>query len=164
MRALLVLGLLLLAGCTNGSSLSDNVLTTKDLGSGFTYAATDDEDFGFFFSVLNMTSNPGRANPDVFADETGYNITALYVAILQHNGTDQAVFSAALEFRTEADLEAFLREEGCGDDPDADFKQLRDGRILSLHDADEVEADIQLAFERGIDRVQDRTGATPACS
>ena len=165
-RAVLAIAVLLatsLAGCSGGGT-SSLVLTPGDLGAGFFYIPMDDENQQDFFAFLNMTTNPGFGDTDIVQEDGGTNVTSLYVSIIGYNGsTEEAVLSAAVVFRSGSDLEAWLAEEFEECEEDIAFAAFRKGNTLSLHDGEDVDEGWDLV-RAGIDRFQDRTGATPVCA
>lgn len=163
MRALVLLSLLLVAlsGCTGGSNL---LMTTSDLGPGFQYVPIDDEEYAFVFEFLNMTSNPGTADVQGFEDEQGAALQALRAAIIEYNGSGQAVFSAVLTFENRTAAQAYYEDEGMCEDAEAGFAVYISGNSVIIHDGEDLPTDAAPAFNRALERYESRTGLRHTCT
>lgn len=164
MRALLaVLLMMLLAGCSGGGGLSAHVMTPGDLGAGYEYAAMDHEEYGMFFDFLGMESNPGRAEGEPVEDDLGGNITAIYIAVIDHVDSDGSVFSAAIAYTNAAEARKAAKAEFADDCDDPAFGAYVSGAIIHVHDGESLPEDEVATFASALDGLVTRTNAVSVC-
>lgn len=164
MRFVAVLAMLAfaLSGCSGGGTL---LMTPADLGAGFAYADLEDEEWSFFAEIFNMSSNPGRADTEGFEDDEGVELKALQLAIIEFNGTGDAVFSAVFTFHNATAADAWYQETlDCSEAEDEGFYTYRTGARVVLHDGEEITGEAAAQFASAIVRYEDRTGLSNPCS
>lgn len=157
--SILVLGL---SGCFgDGDSL---LMHPSDLGAGFSYADLEDEEYAAFAAFLNLTSNPGSTDPEMFNQEEGYDATALEVAIIDFNGSGRAVFSAVITFSSSEEASRFIAEEmDCADEGADSIAGFQSGRHVAIHEGESLPEEADGRFAAGVKAYEERTGATSIC-